>query len=151
MSKHIFNTFRKFVLSAAFKAMPLRSADIVEPEPLNNPVHPEQDTWLFDTSPTIEARADDLGHAMGRLVNVLGSLHTVVSHVSTQAPMRASVQTETVFGAIWSDSLLFDGEPAARMVEATADLGPDADFLFGDAPQSPVHIPSATYQPQAAL
>ena len=151
MSKHIFNTFRKFVLSVAFKAMPLRSADIVEPEPLKNPVHPEQDTWLFDNPRTIEAHADDLTHVMGRLATVLGSLHTVVSNVSTQAPMRASVQPEAAFGAIWSDSLLFDGEPDAQMVEATADLGSDADFLFGDAPQAPVHIPSNAYQPQAAL
>ena len=138
MSKHILNFFRKLVLSVAFKALPMRSASLDEPEPVNNSLNPAADEWLFDASRSVSDHVDDLTNQMGLLSGTLGRLHAVVSSVATIAPMRAGSEAIVAFGGpIWSDDLLFDGQPrmdAAPSVRSdTLLFDDDMPVLIDDA------------------
>ena len=150
MSQHIFRTFRQFVLSAAFKTLPMRSAGLEKPEPLRSPVNPDVDTWLLEPSRSIADHARDLTHDMGRLAGALSKLHSVVSAVSSQAPAYVPLETTTSsFGMIWSDDLLFDGEPLP--VAASTTLEMNDDFLFEDAPQLSVPVSYDSVETRASL
>jgi len=143
MSKHIINTFRKFILSAAFKALPLRSARLVEPEPVKSSLTPENDAWLFEAPRTVCAHMGDYATETGRLANALGNLRAVVSKASIEAPMVAALESAPALGVIWSDDLLFDGEPLGQESdEIAASADGHVDFLFDDAPH-----PVGTHMP----
>lgn len=132
MSKHILNTFRKFVLSAAFKALPLRSARLVQPQPIKNPYEPEADVWLFEPTRPVASHMADLASEMGRLTGSLGKLHTIVSVISAQAPLQYAVKSVPAFGALWSDDVLFDGEPMMTACDSQMTAEGHADFLFDE-------------------
>ena len=150
MSKHIINTLRKFVLSAAIKALPLRSARLEHPEPLRKPVEPEDSgTWLFAPARSVADHAEGLSHEMRRLAGVLGGLHSVVSAVSSHAPTYAAREASSAFGTLWADELLFDGEPLPVATSEALDMG-DA-FLFDDTPHHPLPAHYQDVQPRASL
>ena len=132
MSKHILNVFRKFILSAAFKALPLRSASLVEPDPVKSPLHPERDEWLFEKPRTVSAYMSDYAGEMNRLAGALGGLHSVLSKISVEAPLAVAAELTPVFGAVWSDDDLFEGEPLASVEAHVATATAHADFLFED-------------------
>ena len=127
----------------------MRSARLEQPEPLRSPVNPDVDTWLLEPSRSIADHARDLTHDMGRLAGALSKLHSVVSAVSSQAPAYAPLETTSSFGAIWSDDLLFDGEPLP--VVASTALEMNDDFLFEDAPQLPVPVSYDNVEIRASL
>jgi len=147
MSNHILNVFRKFVLSAAFKALPLRSARLVTPEPVKSPLHPESDAWLFEKPRNVSAYMSDYAGEMNRLAGALGGLHSVISKISFEAPMAVSAEAPPAFGAIWSDDDLFDGQPLAQANAPIATATEHVDFLFEDmaptieVPAIEVHVP----------
>ena len=132
MSKHILNVFRKFVLSTAFKALPLRSARLVTPEPVKSPLHPESDAWLFEMPRSVSAYMSDYTGEMARLAGALGGLHSVVSRITAEAPMAVWAEGAPAFGTVWSDDYLFDGEPLAQTGPEFATAKEHADFLFED-------------------
>lgn len=138
MSKHILETIRKLVLSTLFKALPLRSASLDEPDPINNSVDPATDTWLFDASRSVSEHCSEFLTEMGQLSGALGRLHAVVSGVASVAPMHANIGPSAILGApIWSDDLLFEGHPLA-----SASASVPADTLLFDN-EMPIAIDDA--------
>ena len=128
----------------------MRSARLEQPEPLRIPINPDVDTWLLEPTRSIADHARDLTHDMGRLAGVLSKLHSVVSAVSAQAPAYIPLETTTSsFGTIWSDDLLFDGEPLP--VVASTALEMSDDFLFEDAPQPFVPVSYDSVETRASL
>ena len=103
----------------------------------------------MEPSRSIADHARDLTHDMGRLAGALSKLHSVVSAVSSQAPAYAPLETTSSFGTIWSDDLLFDGEPLP--VVASTALEMNDDFLFEDAPQLPVPVSYDSVEIHASL
>ena len=132
MSQHILKTLRQFVLSHAVKVLPLQPTELARPEPKRAPETPESDLWLFDAPRSVDDHMADLGHAMQSVSCMLGDLHQLVSAISLSEPDVASLVEETpVFGAVWSDAVLFDGEPQPFVEDAPL-LAGEADFLFDD-------------------
>lgn len=150
MRQHILNIFRRFVLSAALKALPLRSQDIVEPDPVRSTRLPETDLWLFEADRSVASHMAGLTGEMSRLSGVLGRLHTVVSTVAAETPIHALSYNEHAVGqVIWSDDLLFDGEPLASAEDCNA--GDDFSDLLFDERSIPGSVPSNTVELRAAL
>ena len=129
MTQHIFNTFRKIALSIAVKALSLRAAHFEDPDPVQSSVDPESDLWLFGAEPTVASHIQDLSLQMQNLSGTLGRLHSLVSVISTEAPMPKPVQAVVHTNIVWSDAVLFDGEPAAS-VSYVMDTESADDFLF---------------------
>lgn len=140
MSQHIFKTLRQFVLSHALKALPLQPTELARPQPKRAPVKPESDLWLFDAPRSVDDHMADLGHAMQSVSGVLGNLHQLVSAISRSVPEVASLAEEApAFGAVWSDAVLFDGEPQPYVDEMPL-LAGEADFLFDDVETDEIEI-----------
>ena len=149
MSKHILKTFRQFVLSATFKALPLRPARLERPEPLRAPIDPAADTWLLEPSRSVADCTRDLTRGMGRLAETLTKLHSVISDVSSQAPLSASNKLDPAFGTIWSDDLLFEGEPLQAISSLDSEM--NDGFLFEDAHRRPAREPHNGVEIRASL
>lgn len=131
MTKHIFNTFRKFLISTALKIMPLQAAKPHADEPIRSGVDPKTDGWLFDKPRSLPAQMSDLTKEMGELSGSLSRLHGLVSMISGEAPEAALASSPVlVGGVVWSDAMLFDGEPDAIAADNRG-LSGVSDLLFG--------------------
>lgn len=139
MSKHIFNTFRKFLISTALKIMPLHASNSDAPEPVTSAIDPTTDTWLFDKPRSLSAHMLDFTHEMGALSGSLSRLHGLVSMISAEAPEAVLAHSPVVNGVVWSDALLFDGEPEAVTSDEVL-LSGASDLLF-DAPENAPNHP----------
>lgn len=131
MTHHIVNTFRKIALSLAVKVLPLNAISFADPDPVQSSVDPESDLWMFGAKPTVASHMQDLSLQMKNLSGTLGRLHSLVSVISAEAPMPKPVQAVARAKIVWSDTMLFDGEP---ITPATYALGNELadDFLFDD-------------------
>jgi len=138
MTQHIINTFRKIALSLAVKVLPLGATRFVAPDPVRGSVDPESDLWLFGAEPTVASHMQDLSTQMKTLSGTLGRLHSLVSVISAEAPMPKPVQAVASANIVWSDALLFDGEPAAAMPQSLSAEAAD-DFLFDTFEDEPAH------------
>ena len=138
MKQHILNTFRKIALSIAVKAIPLRPTRLADPDPVQSSVDPESDLWLFGAEPTVATHMQDLALQMKNLSGTLGRLHGLVSVIFTEAPIPKPAQAVVHANIVWSDAVLFDGEPAAP---ASYVLGAERadDLLFEAFEEDTVH------------
>lgn len=150
MTQHLINTLRKSIVGAVLMLLPASPPKTVEPEPIRRPLRPEPDTWLFDAERSVKAHADDYFGAMDRLQDQLAGLHSLLSTASISEPVVSRVNSAPVFGAarltaIWSDTMLFDGEP--YLLDATpADMDAPDDLLFGipnDKAMPNIHVIAA--------
>lgn len=130
MSQHILNKLRHFVLAAALKVLPLCKTSLLGPEPVKSPIDTVKDTWLFDVSRPLAEYKSEHSRSMTRLSGSLGRLHHIVSAISERAPLGNEAMYEPAFGVLWSDSQLFDGEPAASSADYALATGPYEDVLF---------------------
>lgn len=132
MSQHIFKTLRQFVICNMLKALPLHPVPLATPEPKRAPETPESDVWMFESERSIPDHVADLGHAMRDVSVMLGSLRHVVSLAARAEPELATREDAApAFGVVWSDAMLFDGEPQPVDADRPA-LAGEMDFLFED-------------------
>ena len=130
MTKHIFNTFRKFLISTALKIMPLQAAEPQAHEPIRSGIDPKTERWLFDQPRSLPAQMSDLTKEMSELSGSLSRLHGLVSMISGSAPEAGLASSPALIGGVvWSDAMLFDGEPEATASDNTG-LSGVSDLLF---------------------
>ena len=131
MSKPIFPTLRQFVLSAFLRASPPKPTELVTPRAQRRDLTSENDAWMFDAPRELSAHKADHGQAMNALSGQLSSVRDLLSRISPTAPVPAEVYHGSVEGVIWSDTVLFDGEPAPIEVWGEGLVCEDTAFLFG--------------------
>ena len=130
--------------------LPASTPKTVEPEPIRRPLRPEPDTWLFDAERSVKAHADDYFGAMDGLQDQLAGLHSLLSTASISNPVVSRVNSVPAFGAarltaIWSDTMLFDGEPYL-LDAAPAYMDAPDDLLFetpNDQAMPHIHVMAA--------
>jgi len=113
MSKPIFTAFRQFLLSAVLRSSALKPSVLADPEPNRRSLQPEGDTWMFDAPRELAACKADYGQAAARLSGQLSNVRELLSRISPTAPVPVSAYDYCGVGngVVWSDTLLFDGEP----------------------------------------
>ena len=139
MTKHLINTLRKTVAGVFLMVLPVRSHKLKKPKPIKQPLNPETDMWLFEPTRSVDAHAGDYFGQMDKLSESLGSLRTLLSDAPATRPTIEYRVDVTPMTAIWSDALLFDGEPHVLASEVQSDLDVHTSFLF----ETPV--PVVTY------
>jgi len=133
MSKPIFTAFRQIVLSALLRTSPPKPVKLVAPEPLRRDLTPENDAWMFDAPRDLAAHKGDFGQAMSQLSGQLASVRGLLSRISPTAPVPAETYDGTQHCAIWSDTVLFEGEPASIEVWGEGLVSEDMGYLFDKA------------------
>lgn len=133
MSKPIFPAIRQFMLSALLRVSSPKLSGLSEPEPKLRDLHPENDMWMFDTPRDLAAHKADYGQTMSRLSGQLAGVRELLSRISPTAPVPAEDYGIGRTGAVWSDTVLFDGEPAPIAAWGESTVEDDMDYLFGGA------------------
>lgn len=133
MSKPIFTTIRQFVLSAFLQASPLKPALLVAPEPQRRDLVPENDPWMFDGPRKLAAHKADFGQAMSQLSGQLANVRDLLSRISPTAPVLVESYQGSQHCAVWSDTVLFDGEPAPIEIWGEGLVAEDMGLLFDEA------------------
>ena len=134
MSKPIFTVFRQFLLSAVLRSSSPKPAVIADPEPNRRSLRPENDAWMFDAPRELVACKASYGQATTRLSEQLSNVRALLSRISPTAPISVAAHdySEAGSGAVWSDTLLFDGEPALIAVWGDELVDGDIEYLFDD-------------------
>jgi len=96
-------------------------------------VEPENDVWLFEPARDMAVHRADYGRAMGQLSNQLSGVRSLLSRMSPTLPVEADNWSVSHPAVIWSDTLLFDGEPASLANWGETIVDADMEYLFGDA------------------
>ena len=135
MSKPIFTVFRQFLLSAVLRSSSPKPAVIADPEPNRRSLRPENDAWMFDAPRELAACKASYGQATTRLSQQLSNVRALLSRISPTAPISVAAHdySEAGSGAVWSDTLLFDGEPALIAVWGDDLVDGDIEYLFDGA------------------
>ena len=151
MSKPIFTSIRQFILSAFLRASPAKAVTLAAPQPQRRDLTPDRDDWIFEAPRELAAHKADLGQAMGQLSGQLASVRDLLSRISPTAPIPVEAYDVPQHCAIWSDTVLFDGEPAPIEIwgeglvsedmylfdEPAVQVDTLADELFGGFGQMP--------------
>lgn len=127
MSRHIFTLARKLLSSRVLKALSLRRF-----EPQRQAPAPEPDAWLFEPPRSVKQEAGALGRQMSDLAGTLGDLHALAGRVMGEEPAPAEPRMSRIGQPIWSDALLFDGEPQPAIAAHAAPVSDHDDLLFDD-------------------
>ncbi|MEO9968967.1 MAG: hypothetical protein ABJG15_03900 [Hyphomonadaceae bacterium] len=138
MSKPIFPAIRQFMLSTLVRFATPRHIVLSEPEPKRDDLHPQDDLWLFDAPRELSAYKADYGQAMSGLSGHLASVRDLLSRISPVAPLQAEdyaghTESYTSTGVVWSDTILFDGEPAPMTMWGESAFEDDLHDLFEGA------------------
>ena len=92
---------------------------------------------MFDAPRELAACKADYGQVATRLSEQLSNVRELLSRISPTAPVSADAYEYSGVrsGIVWSDTLLFDGEPAliGSWDDELVDADVDMDFLFDDA------------------
>ncbi len=136
MRHRILNAFRRLVLARVLKTLSFREPGPgLAPEPVRGDAPELRDDWMFAAEPTMADGLSGCAAAMGGISDSLSRLHGLVGRISAMAPgLPEPYAPAPVLSGSWSDSDLFDGEPAAPREGLPVILAGDADFLFEDAP-----------------
>ena len=134
MSKPIFTSIRQFILSAFLRASPAKAVTLAAPQPQRRDLTPDPDDWIFEAPRELVAHKADLGQAMGQLSGQLASVRDLLSRISPTAPILVEAYEAPLHCAVWSDTLLFDGEPAP--IEIWGEGMAEDAYLF-DEPAAP--------------
>ena len=136
MTHRILAPIKSFALSTALRVAAGRSRilNASAPEPRIRSFEPEHvsDDWMFDGRETpVSAEAYVFSREMSRVSGALSGLRSLLTQISTHAPVMDMMPEGVPFGAMVADAMLFEGEPMA------ASYGPapmeDAD-LFEEQP-----------------
>lgn len=84
---------------------------------------------------------------MGRLSGRLTSLRTVISDAAGTLPLAERTTLNRTQGPLWSDTMLFDGEPSSTAYE-TLSVQDHVDFLFDEPEEANTPKTSVAYSKQ---
>ncbi|MEL7128061.1 MAG: hypothetical protein AAGK23_00800 [Pseudomonadota bacterium] len=131
MTHRILTALRRLVLPRVLKSLQVQEIATFPTEP--DEAHPDRgldaDVWIFEAEPTVAHHVSELADQMDRLGGALNNLRALVSDISCDAPADAQRALAPVSGVIWSETLLFDGEPQPMMDQPLL-AHDDSDFLF---------------------
>ncbi len=139
MTYRIVHALKRLAVSSAIRFMTAERVCPENPEPRRRDIDErlpdvERDGWLFDgpelpISPQVAALSGELN----RVSESLSCLRRLLSEISSTAPIVAeySVAFEQGFAVapLWSEDLLFEGEPQLVPFVRSANAG-EAAFLF---------------------
>ncbi len=138
MSYRIVHALKRLAVSTVVRFM---SADRVRPE---NPKPRRRlfdgrlsgvsgDDWLFEESVSpLAMEVQALSGELNRTSQALEGLRQLLSSISNVAPIEVVTEHEILPNMVWSEDLLFDGEPMAVLPSVPESLAGEAAFLFED-------------------
>jgi len=138
MSYRILHALKRLTVSAVLRFLPARRVRPETPTPRRRDFDARQpvqaaDDWLFgEVVSPLAMEVDALSRELGRTSRALEGLREMLSDISTRAPIEVSAGDGASANTLWSEDLLFDGEPMAVVPSLSEPLAGEAMFLFED-------------------
>ena len=138
MSYRIVHALKRLAVSAVVRLMPADRVCPENPEPRRRFFDGRLpdiagDDWLFEESVSpLAMQVDALSGELNRTSQALAGLRQLLSSISNVAPIEVTTEQGGLPNMVWSEDLLFDGEPMAVMPSVREPLAGDVAFLFED-------------------
>ena len=147
MTHPLLTALRRLVLPRVIKGLSIRDIPSVPMEPEPDQDQETNDTWMFAAPKPVSDYVDDYTLALTGLGGTLGNLRALTTRMAAAVPAPADENyalAPSAMGAVWSDTVLFDGEPAPLETRVPLQVSGDAGaFLFEDRDQAAPDLPVA--------